>query len=170
MCYLFLGHQYYGDDDQKNRMAFSYYKKSSDMGNSTAAVMLGLCYGNGDGVDMDKKKSFDSYLLAAERGNPLGMMPVGQYYFEGIGVKRDPEKALIYLLKAKANGMGAIATKYIDERYVLSEKLPFNFHGGTSGESELSWRLKTEPETAGHIMTLRRCKELGFSSVWDVIF
>ena len=172
-CYFFLGNQYYGDVTHTNNRtkALSYYMKSSELGNDMAAFMLGFCYENGDGVAIDKGKAFDCYLLAEQRGNPAAMLSLGRCYFEGIGVDPDPANALWHLLKAKANGMGAIATKYIDERYVLSERIPWK---GMAEKPALLWRLKSEPQTTEHVISENECKAIGFSSVseasgvWDL--
>jgi len=49
--------------------AFKRYKESVDKGYSKGSYILGYCYENGIGTNIDKEKAFNLYKIAAKEGN-----------------------------------------------------------------------------------------------------
>ena len=49
--------------------AAALYQKAAEKGDAYAMRRLGLCYANGEGVDIDDKKAYEWYVKAAKAGN-----------------------------------------------------------------------------------------------------
>ena len=69
-----------------------------------AQLMLGNCYYNGYGVDVDYAEAISWREKAAEQGDAQAQLLVAQQYFSGIGTLRDVEKAKHWYNLAAENG------------------------------------------------------------------
>lgn len=86
---LFLG-DYYRELGQ-HELAFDYYLKSANLGNSDAQYRLGKAYDEGLGVQQSYSDSFQWFLLSANNNNPNGINAVGVCYDFGEGVIQSHE-------------------------------------------------------------------------------
>jgi len=85
----------------KNIKAFEVAKKEADAGNLAAALLLGIMYDRGIGVDINQKDAIYWYEQAP--ANPVTAFILGTYYSQGIGVSKDETKGK-ELLQTAANG------------------------------------------------------------------
>ena len=74
----------------KNSKAFEVAKKEADAGNSAAALLLGLMYDRGIGVDQNQNDAI--YWYQHLSANPVTAFILGTYYSQGIGVSKDQTK------------------------------------------------------------------------------
>jgi TPR repeat protein len=61
------------------------------------ALLLGIIYQEGSGVEKDLNEAFTWYLTAAEAGNVPAASMVSHMYYEGRGVSKDEAKSLYWL-------------------------------------------------------------------------
>lgn len=74
----------YGFDNIEE--AFSFHKKSADLGNRTAMGRLGNIYADGcASIQSDKIEALRWYRLAADKGDTLAMYCIGYFYERGMG-------------------------------------------------------------------------------------
>ncbi|MDP3704313.1 MAG: tetratricopeptide repeat protein [Legionellaceae bacterium] len=85
-------------DITKQQLAFSAANTEAIAGNKQAALLLGLMYDRGIGVEANQDSAIHWYQQAAE--NPVSAFILGTYTFEGIGVSKDPAKARELLQRA----------------------------------------------------------------------
>ena len=69
-------------------------QKAADLGDATGQLWLGNCYGEGQGVQQDKKEAVKYYQLAADQGNIAAKYNLAYCYLDGKGVQQDTEKAV----------------------------------------------------------------------------
>ncbi len=70
-----------------DKLAFEWFKKGAQGGDSSAMNTLAICYETGRGVGVPEKKlAFKWYLKAAQAGNVAAMNNVGYCYLYGEGV------------------------------------------------------------------------------------
>jgi len=81
--------------------AFECYKKSADLGNSSAICNLGKMYYNGFGINKDIVMALALYEKSAGLGNGLAMILLGNHYYY---VLNDYEKAIKLYEKAIKSG------------------------------------------------------------------
>lgn len=68
--------------------------------------VLGDCYANGEGVNIDLKKAFEWYTKAAEQGDAWAQFELGSCYYNGKGVEENRSKAIEWWAKAAEQGFG----------------------------------------------------------------
>lgn len=82
-------------------LAYSYYKKSSELGDKDGCCMLGLCYEKGIGIAKDLKEAVRLYKIAEEKGSTTAAAYLGTMYYTGTGgLPKDREKAINLWTKA----------------------------------------------------------------------
>lgn len=107
---------------QDQDLAFYWFCKAAANGYDDADNIIGVCYNDGTGVEVDNEKACEYYLRSIEKKNNAGALyNYGAHLYYGTGVKQDKEKAKEYLLKAKAQGNKA-ATDFLKEKYGIEEK------------------------------------------------
>ncbi|RGB25310.1 kinase-like domain-containing protein [Rhizophagus diaphanus] len=89
------------DDDDK---AFELSKKSADGKNSGGINLLGYCYDNGIGTDVNVQKAFELYQEAANLGNDTAQFNLALMYENGNGIKNDINQAIYWYKKAAEQG------------------------------------------------------------------
>ena len=89
-------------------------RKAAEQGFANAQCNLGLCYRNGDGVDLDFRQAASLFTKAAEQGYADAQYNLGILYYEGKGVLKDTNQAVYWLRKAAAQGHGK-AQRTLDE-------------------------------------------------------
>lgn len=109
-----LGDMYYeGTGTNKNLgEAFRCYEKGTEAGNSDATNMLGIMYGWGEYVSLDKRKAFELYKKAVELNdkNTTAVINLAYCYRYGEGVAQDYYKAFeLYKQAAEAGDVEAMA-------------------------------------------------------------
>jgi hypothetical protein len=73
-----------------------WLKRSAELGNSLAMVLLGNCYWNGRGVPKDFAEAVKRYEEAAKKENGLGMDLLGRCYLNGIVKPQDDKQAVFW--------------------------------------------------------------------------
>ncbi len=81
-----------------------YYRRSAELGFSSAQFNLGLAYYSGNGVEKDLKNSRRWWQEAALQGHPVAQYNIGAILWSGNGVKQDQARAMNWFRQAKANG------------------------------------------------------------------
>ena len=73
-------------------------------GSSPAALILGLQYLNGDGVDANESEAFRWLRLAAEQGEPVAQYRLGSLFERGQGIATDRREAAFWYEQAARSG------------------------------------------------------------------
>lgn len=90
--------------------AFDLYKKLATTGDKEYAYMVGMCYYEGKGVQLDLKVAVSWFFKSAShqrgitRGNKDAQYMLGYCYFNGIGVDKNFHDAIKWYKKAAKNG------------------------------------------------------------------
>lgn len=105
-----------GDGAPQNfNKSTSYFKRSSDKGNTNATCQLGVCYQMGQGVEQSDSLAFSYYKKAANDGNAWGQRNVSTCYIEGIGTEVNLSKGFEWVKMAAKNG-DEVAIEYCEEK------------------------------------------------------
>ncbi len=100
---IFQNYPDYGQE-KGQRDAFEMANKSASSGDPLGLCILGMCYENGYGTEVDFDKAFELYKQSAELGNPRGELSLSQVYLLGRGTGTDPDAAVAWLEKAELHG------------------------------------------------------------------
>jgi hypothetical protein len=84
--------------------AFRLLKPHAEQGLATAQTMLGLMYGDGNGVPQDHAKAFHWFTKAAKQGQATAQTMLGGMYAQGKGIPEDHARAYAWLSIAAAQG------------------------------------------------------------------
>jgi len=87
-----------GSPDEKST-AVGMLTRLAGAGNAEAQTLLGVCYQEGSGTDLDHAKAAEQFLLAASQGNSCAKHHLAMLYFEGLGLPQDDAKALEWFRK-----------------------------------------------------------------------
>jgi TPR repeat protein len=88
-------------DDNK---VFELSKKCSVGKHSGGINLLGYCYDNGIGTDIDTQKAFELYQEAANLGNKVAQHNLANMYEYGEGVEKNTNKAIYWYKKSAEQG------------------------------------------------------------------
>ncbi len=89
---------------QNDTLAFEWFQKSADNGDSNGQSNLGHVYCAGKGVRKDAVLGAKWLLKAAEQGNMYAQFNVGKCYRDGEGVIKDDIEAYKWFLISGAQG------------------------------------------------------------------
>ena len=96
----------YADDSRVNTYniteAVYWYEKAAEQGHSRAQWLLGACYSQGIGVDVNQEKAELWLLKSAQAGDAEGQYTLGGFYF----MKPDIVKAEYWMEQAAEQGHG----------------------------------------------------------------
>jgi uncharacterized protein len=90
--------------------AFRLLKPHAEQGLSYAQTMIGLMYGDGNGVPQDHAKAVHWFTKAAKQGMVEAQFNLGLKYLKGYGVSQDHAKAFHWLTKAAKQGQATAQT------------------------------------------------------------
>jgi len=79
-------------------------RKAAEQGNASAQYLLGVAYGNGEGVAKDQVEAVKWYRKAAEQGLAEAQYNIGVAYDDGEGVAKDQVEAVKWYRKAAEQG------------------------------------------------------------------
>lgn len=79
-------------------------RKAAELGNAYAQDVLGLIYGNGQGVDVDFGQALTWFRKSAEQGYVSAQGHLGTAYEKGFGVAQDYAEAITWYSKAAKQG------------------------------------------------------------------
>lgn len=96
--------------------AVRWYTKAAESGYPYAEYLLGYCYENGTGVEIDLSRAFYWYEKAAHHHEISGMRCLGECYMHGKGTRANPEKGVKWLKRAARKG-SIIALKDLGDCY-----------------------------------------------------
>ncbi|MCR5137088.1 MAG: sel1 repeat family protein [Oscillospiraceae bacterium] len=147
--------QNYTEYNQENgqRDAFKMAGKSASAGDPRGMYVLGICYENGYGTEVDFDKAFDLYKKSAELADPRGELSLSQVYLLGRGTETDPDAAVAWLEKAEQHGNPeAEQARTMYPQIMFGMGLDKMGDGANSGGSnpELGARLVKKAAELGH--------------------
>lgn len=90
------------DSKEKQGHAYLVAEEKAQSGNTEAALLLGMLFDRGLGVEKDKREAVNWYKKA--KSNPVSAFILGTYYAEGHEVNQDKEEAATLLRQASAAG------------------------------------------------------------------
>lgn len=112
---------YWGNQEEGDyELAVKYYEKAAELGNVSAAYMLGKCYYKGDGLNKDEHKAIDYLTKAADLGNLDAIRFLGNCYLNSEGEIKDENKGLKLLLSAAEFGNTEAMT--VLSKYYMEKK------------------------------------------------
>ena len=80
------------------------YRKAAEQGLAKAQYDLGVCYGNGYGVEKNYSEAVKWYRKAAEQGLAKAQYDLGVCYGNGNGVEKNYSEAVKWYRKAAEQG------------------------------------------------------------------
>lgn len=87
------------------KVAFGWYTKSADLGNSESMYELAECYWHAKGCDKDLKKAYDMYIKAANLNNTRALNRLAYIYDIGAdGIPQDKKMTFEYFKKSAELG------------------------------------------------------------------
>lgn len=96
------------DSDEELRTsyaeAFEWFSKAAEQGHAASQLLLGLMYGDGEGVPEDDVKAVEWFKRAAENGDLDAYLQLSFAYFLGAGVSQDSQEAMKWLRAAAEQG------------------------------------------------------------------
>jgi hypothetical protein len=85
--------------------AARWYKRASDLGNTSGMVNLGVLHQQGRGVNQSDSTAVELYRKAADQGHPAGIHNLAAMVDSGRGVgQKDPEQAAELIMRALSMG------------------------------------------------------------------
>ena len=87
--------------------ALKWYSMSGVEITDIDLLTIGICYEEGDGINVDKEKAVEYYRKSAEKGNTTAQYRLGLCYENGIGVAKDIYWAKTWYEKAADNDINA---------------------------------------------------------------
>jgi enhanced entry protein EnhC len=90
------------DSKEKQGNAYLVAEKKAKSGSPEAALLLGMLFDRGLGVEQDERDAVYWYKKA--ESNPVSAFILGTYYAEGHEVRQDKEEAAVLLKQASAAG------------------------------------------------------------------
>ena len=73
--------------------------------------MLGYCYSEGVGTDVNKEKAFELYQKAANLGNDVAQYNLALVYENGDGIVQDIDQAIYWYRKSAEQGYQSARNK-----------------------------------------------------------
>ena len=144
MCVL--GKIYLNENDGEK--ALYYYEMAEKQSHPAAMESLGLMYGMGDGVPLDKSQSHEYFLKAAEKGVAFCQYAVGKNYFNGTGTEENIDEAMKWFWAAANQG----------EEHAEFEIGQFYEYGGNDIETACIWYKKSADK--GYKLAIQKLKEI----------
>lgn len=102
-----IGSQYFSGQGaflKDESQAVEWFTKSANLGHARAQNVLGTCYANHRGVELDQEKAIFWWNEAAGQGEAESQLSLGVLYANGVGVKKDEKKAFAFFNKAAEQG------------------------------------------------------------------
>lgn len=87
---------------QDDNMKIYWYQKAAAKGDTSAPLLLGNAYYNGEGIPKNEKNAFQWYQKAAEYNSTAQFMS-GWMYYKGIGILQDDKMSAYWFRKAADN-------------------------------------------------------------------
>jgi TPR repeat protein len=86
--------------DKNDREGLAWFMRAALQGDLDALNMVGRCFENGWGCEIDAARAAAHYHQAADKGHAWAQYNLGHLYLDGSGVPRDAQKAYRYYLSA----------------------------------------------------------------------
>ncbi len=84
--------------------AFTFNKKSADIGNSSAQHLTACMYEQGKGVEKDMTMAFKYFKMSADQNNSNAQFNLYRLYDTGVGVDKNKDLAMEFLKLSAQNG------------------------------------------------------------------
>lgn len=118
-------HQPSLDRDVSGKLAFDWYLKAAEQGNTTAQWLIAVFLDAGVDVQQDYAAAAIWYRRAAEKGDAEAQYGLGDLYFYGRGVEQDSSEAFRWMLKS-ATGGNAMAQFQVAGSYECGDGVAAN--------------------------------------------
>ncbi len=105
------------------RKAFEEWLPLAEQGDALAQLILGVMYGNGQGVPQDYKEAVVWFRQAAEQDDAKAQFGLGFMYANGQGVPQDYKEAVVWYRKAAEQG-NASAQNNLGAMYESGQGVP----------------------------------------------
>ena len=128
------------DIEEKAALVDAYRLRAME-GESAAQLSLGLCYGRGEGSEVDHIQSVRWFRLAAAQGEALAQTNLGHCYSRGHGVEKNEEEAVGWYALAAAQGEA-------DAQYSLG--ICYHCGLGVQSDTERALGLHMDAAAQGH--------------------
>jgi len=133
------------------QIAFDYYFKASELGDSRGLVYAGWCYYKGMGIAKDPIKAFNCFQRAASSGCVSAHNNVGWCYDIGFGTSSDPYKAFECFKSSAEKGYTTAQCRV---------GVCYEYGRGTTKDLEKALEWYTKAADNGHETAKRRVSEL----------
>jgi len=147
-----------GDGVEKDyAKAIIFYKKASNLNDSSATYKLGLLYKEGEVISRDFSISTRYYQKACIQGSSTGCVQLGSNYFEGKGIEKDVDKAEGIFFKYCLGNVTESCKRYLDihETKTLIRYAPYKEFNGVLKDDPSSWSLAFSTPLPGNIVVLK---------------
>lgn len=94
----------FGTGKKDEEAAFELFEEAAATNDTEAQYQLGLCYGNGAGIEQNLEYAFDHYEIAALQHHPRALNNIGICLRDGRGVEKDVERAFASFQEAASLG------------------------------------------------------------------
>ena len=125
-----LGYSYYyGESGYEKdwKLAYKWWKKSADLGNSHSMLELSIMLEHGEGIRCNRKKAFEYVKAAADAGLLRALTNLGYCYYWGIGTKKDVNAAVDCFKRVLEQKDCEVAAHNLAERYYAGEGVEQNY-------------------------------------------
>lgn len=106
--------------ESKDALAYSWYLKAAEQGNTEAEWVVATMLDAGSGVEANARQAAFWYRRAAEKGDAEAQYGLGMLYFEGRGVEKDFVQSFQWMRLA-AEGDNALAQFQVAGSYECGE-------------------------------------------------
>ncbi|MFI4937485.1 MAG: tetratricopeptide repeat protein [Candidatus Berkiellales bacterium] len=119
---------------QYDKAAFNWLNKSAEQGYAHGMYLLGKCYYNGIGTEINYEKAFPLFQQLAEKNHPLAQYMLGQMYYYAQGTESNFLLARKWILSAalknvvEANALLAIFLKEDNHLEEVSDEQQEDYH------------------------------------------
>lgn len=111
------------DWDATKQLAYSWYLKAAEQGNTEAEWVVASLLETGSGADQDLAQAAIWYRKAAEKGDAEAQYGLGMLYFDGRGIDQDRVKAFEWFKLAAENG-DTLASWQVAGSYECGDGVP----------------------------------------------
>jgi hypothetical protein len=128
------------------------YLRAAELGNVHALFNLGICYSDGDGIEMDIKKAFDWFAKAADHGDKTAMLRAGYCCLQLDNQKFEIVRAWLWFCRALDDGLNEA------EDDLLSLKVNPQMAAMIRLLKDGDWNCENVDEVVEWIDTLKPCE------------
>jgi TPR repeat protein/signal transduction histidine kinase len=160
--------------DANDELAFMWFEKSAEQGNSEAQYWLACCYYNGIGIEQSNLLAFECFKKAAEQNFEEAYYWLALCYRDGRGIEQNNELAFEWITKAVVRADEFFHSNKTTSNYIKTVADAYLFLGNLyahgegieqNDKSAFKWYEKAaEKDVAEAQYHLARCYEYGIGT------